>query len=147
MSLQENKEIVRRLTEVRTEALAAIDALMSETIAEDFVNHTPQLGVTPDREGFKQYFLKLAQAFPDLAFDVQDLIAEEDRVVCRSIVRGTHKGPLPGPVTFQPTGKKFEISAIFIMRFREGKVVERWAAPDTFGQLLQLGLVTFKGTS
>jgi predicted ester cyclase len=48
-------------------------------------------------------------------------------------------------VTFQPTGKKFEISAIFIMRISGGKVIERWAAPDTFSQLLQLDLITFKG--
>jgi predicted ester cyclase len=145
MSLEGNKAIVRRLTEMRREDLAAIDAFMNEMFAEDFVNHTPQLGVTPDREGFKQYWLRLTGAFPDLTFDVQDLIAEGDRVVCRSIVWGTHTGPITGPITFQPTGKKFEISAIFIMRIEGGKIIERWAAPDTFNQLLQLDLITFKG--
>jgi predicted ester cyclase len=144
MSLEENKAVVRRLTEMRREDLTRIGEFMDQRVAEDFVNHTPQLGVTPDREGFKQYFLRLATAFPDLEFDVHDLIAEQDRVVCRCTVRGTHTGPLPGPITFQPTGKRFEVSAIFIMRIEKGKVVERWAAPDTFGQLLQLDLVTLK---
>jgi steroid delta-isomerase-like uncharacterized protein len=144
MSLEENKDIVRRLTEMRREDLTAIDAFINEMLAEDFINHTPQLGVSPDREGFKQYFVKLAQAFPDLTFDVQDLIAEGDKVVCRSMVRGTHKGAITGPRRFQATGKKFEISAIFIMRIQGGKIIERWAAPDTLSQLLQLGLIAFK---
>jgi predicted ester cyclase len=146
MSLEEHKAIIRRLTEM-SGADPAVDAVMDELLAEDFVNHTPQLGVTPDRDGFKQYWKKLAAAFPDLTFDIHDLIAEGDRVVCRCTVRGTHAGPLPGPITFEPTGKKFEVSAIFIMRMRNGKIVERWAAPDTFSQLMQLDLITLKRTA
>jgi hypothetical protein len=49
---------------------------MDPLVSEHFESHPPQLGVTPDREGFKQYFLRLATAFPDLEFDVHDLIAE-----------------------------------------------------------------------
>ncbi len=39
---------------------------------------------------------------PDLAFFVEDLFAEGDRVVFRVMIRGTHQGPFMGVA---PTGK------------------------------------------
>mgnify|MGYP002399770338 CR=1 FL=1 len=39
-----------------------------------------------------------------------------------------------------PTGKKFEISVIDIMRFGNGKLIEHWGIPDKLALMEQLGM-------
>ena len=68
---------------------------------------------------------------------IEDLIVEGDKVWGRMTGRGTHKnqfGPLP------PTGKRFEITVIDIMRFKDGKLIEHWGVPDRLALMEQLGM-------
>src|SRR5215469_808256 len=48
----------------------------------------------PDQ--FKPFHRNLRTAFPDLHITIQDTIAEDDKVVVRFLVEGTHKGPRSG---------------------------------------------------
>lgn len=77
----------------------------------------------------------LTGAFPDLKIDIEDLIAEGDRVVARLTFRGTHEGSFRG---IGPTGRAVEFSAIRIYRIIGEQVVETWAIQDTLGLLRQL---------
>jgi len=77
----------------------------------------------------------LTAAFPDLRIDVEDVIAEGDRVVVRLRFRGTHLGPFQG---MEPTGRSVEFGAIRIYRLVEGLVVETWAHQDSLGLVRQL---------
>lgn len=76
-------------------------------------------------------------AFPDLSFIVEELITHDDKVWGRMTARGTHKGQF-GPLP--PTSKKFEITVIDILRFKDGKLVEHWGVPDRLALLEQLGM-------
>ena len=135
---EQNKAIVRRIPEEITSQgkLELIDELFSP----DFVDHTfvPELGLSPGREGIKQFISILRSAFPDIDIKVQDTIAEGDMVVVRNHAQGTHQGEFMG---IPATGKHISWSEMHIVRFADGKLVEHWANVDRLGVLQQLGVV------
>jgi predicted ester cyclase len=77
-------------------------------------------------------------AFGDLRFEVQDEIAEGNKVVQRVIMSGRHIGPLMGR---EPTGKEFAVRHVYIWQIAGDKIVEHWGSRDDLGLLGQLGLV------
>ena len=136
---EENKEIVYRLNDIWQGELEIVD----ELVAEDYRNHNPIVpDAPPGPEGFKQNVSALLTAFPDIDWTIEDLIAEDDKVVFRVIGHGTHEGELMG---IEPTGREVTLSGIVIFRIVDGRVVERWAQFDTIGMLRQLGASTDPG--
>ena len=77
----------------------------------------------------------LTDAFPDLQIEIDEMIAEADRVATRLTFRGTHRGPLRG---IAPTGRTVQFSAHRTYRIAGGKVTQTWATVDIFGLLTQL---------
>ena len=76
--------------------------------------------------------------FPDYHEELQELIAEGDRVVVHLTITGTQLGqwgPLP------PTGKPVRFDEILILRIVDGKVVEQRGIADNLAALRQLGVV------
>ena len=140
MSEEENKAKVRRLIEefINKGNLAVAD----EVFATNFVNHSPAAGTTPDRQGIKQYMTMLHSAFPDFHAAIEDLISGKDKVVVRLMCRGTHRGEFMG---ISPTGRQGSVTAISILRFDGGRVVERWNDTDNLSLLQQLGVVSLRG--
>ena len=134
MSTENNKSIVLRLFE---EVMKGNLAIADELIVEDYTQHSV-FGIPNGREGFKQFFMAFATAVPDAQFDIEDVIAEGDKVVTRYTVKGTQTGALQG---IPPTGKKFSMKGIDIFRVVDGKVVEHWDAVDQLGMLQQLGAI------
>ena len=86
----------------------------------------------------KAFYATLRAAFPDWHAAIEDLFGEGDRVAVRIVESGTMHGPFLG---MEPTGKRFEISAIQICRLEDGKLVEMWGARDTGSMARQLGAV------
>ena len=125
---------MRRLAEelVNKGNLSVVDQIF----ATDFVNHSPDVRITSDREGIKKFITMVRSAFPDYHNIIEDLIAEGDRVVVRVSCRGTHRAEFMG---IAPTGKSVVFEAVSIFRFAGGKVVERWNNTDDLGLLRQLG--------
>lgn len=112
-------------------------ALIDEVYSPDYVGHETS-GPVHGQEGLKQYFMIYRTAFPDAHYTVEDQIADQDKVVTRWSVRGTHQGPLMG---IPPTGKQVMVTAIGLGRFAGGKLVEGWNEFDALGMLQQLGVV------
>ncbi len=133
MSTEENKAIVRRFFEETSRGnLDVLDALMSE----NYVDHNLPPGLPPGREGQRRLIRSYLQAFPDLRFTIEELIAEGDKVVTRGRYQGTQQGELMG---IPPTGKQVNVALIDIVRVADGKFVEHWIEADTLGLLQQLG--------
>jgi predicted ester cyclase len=131
MSTEENKEIVRRY---RTEYVGAGNL----TAAQDLVSEELTLnGERVDLASHKQMITLWHDAFPDLHFTIEDMIAEENRVVERTTFRGTHTGDLFG---IAPTGRQVEGVGILIHHIVDGKIVEIWELLDLYGLLGQLGI-------
>ena len=78
----------------------------------------------------------LRAMLPDLRIEVQDMIADEEKVVSRYISTATD---VSGYMGMPPTGKAIRASAIQIFRFAEGKIAESWTVRDDLGTLWQLG--------
>lgn len=79
----------------------------------------------------------LRAPFPDLEVEVEDVIAEDDRVVTRLTNRSTFEGAFMGE---SPNGNTFDAEAIEIVRFEGGKIAEMWFQLDALGMMDQLGL-------
>jgi len=137
MSAEENKATARRWSEELWGQgnLAVAD----EVIAADYVRHDagdpfPARGP----EDVKKIVGMLRGMLPDLRIEVQDVIAEDDKVVVRYTGVATDtQGYMGRP----PTGKTISSPAIQIFRFEDGMIVESWAVRDDLGTLVQLGHV------
>jgi predicted ester cyclase len=116
--------------------------LIEEIYAPDFVEHYPQPGVPPTREGFKQFVMAYRSAFPDLHYTVEDAIEAGDKIVHRLAASGTMKGDFAG---MSATGKHATWTEIHIGRVADGQVVEHWGLVDQLGLFVQLGIVPAPG--
>jgi steroid delta-isomerase-like uncharacterized protein len=130
---QANKDLVRRyLQQAYDEGRPEI---VDECFAEDYVNHDPAPGLSPDREGEKLLVAMFHEAFPDLKSSVDDQIAEGDMVFTRWSAVGTHQGEIMG---IPPTGRRVTMDGHEVTRIRDGKVVEYWINWDAAGFVRQL---------
>lgn len=136
MSLDQNKQIVRRLVDEAQNAghLDVVDELLSE----DFVDHSPLEGLPGNREGVRILFGALRQAFPDLRVEISEQIAEDDRVVTRKTFRGTHDGPFLG---LPATGSSVRFEVIDILTIRDRRICEHRLVLDKLSLMQQLGAI------
>jgi predicted ester cyclase len=109
-----------------------------ELFSPNFVNHSPEQGVTADLGGLKQYISMMHAAFSDFSATIEDMIAENDKVVVRMRVRGVHTGDFMG---IAPTQKEIDTTTISIVRIDNGKIVERWNVTDRLEIARQLGIL------
>ena len=137
MSTEENKAAERRFLEElwNKHNLGAVN----EHVAPDVVEHNPNVpGQGPGLEGFRQSVEMVLSAFPDFQIQIEDLIAEGDRVVVRWTGGGTHRGEFSG---IPPTNQQVTIEGIEIYRYQGGKRVETWRQFDTMRVAQQLGVI------
>jgi ketosteroid isomerase-like protein len=69
---------------------------------------------------------------------IDDVFEAGDRVVSRFTMSGVQSGSF---MNFSPTGKRYDLPGITILKFRDGKVVQRWSCADRLKQLVQLGVL------
>jgi steroid delta-isomerase-like uncharacterized protein len=141
MSAEESKAIVKRFYEElwNNRALDVAD----EIIAPDCVTHQLRsgaevTGASRGPEAVKHHIKDWLTGFPDLRFDVEQMIAEADHVVSRSCLRGTHTGAWLG---LAPTNKQVSIRMMVIQKIVNGKIAADWVLVESLGLLQQLGLV------
>jgi hypothetical protein len=71
----------------------------------------------------------------DQKFTVEDIIAEDDTVVLRTVNTCVQENFLGVP----GRNRRQTFSAMFILHISNGKVVETWRNADDLGRILQLG--------
>jgi predicted ester cyclase len=136
MSLDGNKELIRRYIQAIDDNKTSDWSVLDEYVAEDFVAHNPPIpGVSLDREGMKQAAEIFRVATPgDHEIGMQ--VAEGDLVVSQISGRGVHAGELLG---IPATNNEVETEGIAIHRIRDGKIVEYWSVTDIARVLQQVG--------
>ena len=112
-------------------------SLIDEIFTTDYVLHM-QDGRTIGRDGFKIEIPELRSSFPDLSITADEWIMAPGKVIARVTWRGTHTGEGLG---IEPSGAKFEATAIYIYRFEGDRIAESWAMFDSLGFRQQLGLL------
>jgi steroid delta-isomerase-like uncharacterized protein len=133
---EKNKEILVRSLDLLTGR--AGPELADEVYSADYVDHNAEGDRGPDR--VKRVADQLRAAFPDLAYTVEQIIADGDFVVLRMTMTGTHKGPLPNS-GLPGTGRQISVKQMHMVRFADGKIAEHWAMRDDLGMLRQLGVI------
>jgi steroid delta-isomerase-like uncharacterized protein len=112
--------------------------LFKEAVSRENIDHDPARGQVPGPEGYRVFFSKLRDAFPDLSVALETLVADEESIAFAYTLTGTQNGSLMG---IAPTGRKIKIRGLQISKFKDGKMVERWGSSDELGMLQQLGVV------
>ena len=132
---EQNKALIRKSFEEWNKGNS--EFFMEATIP-DYVLYSPSGNPNPmSREEAVETVKVLWKGFPDISFNIEELIAVGDKIIVRYVVRGTHEGEFMG---IPATGNKIEVSGIIISRIEDGKFVEEWDEMDSMGMMMQLGM-------
>lgn len=132
MSIEANKTVVRSFFERAWNLgdATAIDAF----IAEDAGGNDPDFGA--GREGFRRHWAEWRAAFPDLHFEIVEMIGERDYVLCRWILTGTHTNEFQGVA---PSGRQIRVEGMSLERVGNGQIVDGFDGWDNLGFRRQIG--------
>lgn len=128
-----NKELLRRFYK---EVYVDWDMeVADEVLSPHFMSHDWPEGGPTGPGAFRDYYSAIRSAIPDARYEIDDLVAEGDRVVVRWRMLGTHKGAF-GDIP--ASGKSIVLKGIAIYRVEEGLLMERWVVSDLHGVLEQI---------
>ncbi|HET8632122.1 MAG TPA: ester cyclase [Thermomicrobiales bacterium] len=119
-----NVAVIRRTYEaINHRDLAAATQEMAPTMMDEW-------------QGNMRFLQSIFDAFPDGHWELEDLLADGDKVAARDTLRGTHAGPFMGVA---PTGKAVTMGELHLWRLAGGKIAAHWVESDLPGLLRQLG--------
>jgi C-1 hydroxylase len=133
MSAEENKSLIRNF-------LASWNQRDMEAMARNWspsMVHYARTGTYGPAEVYS-LMAGFMEAFPDLEFQIDSMVAEGDVVATRMTARATHKQEFMG---IPATGRQITCSVMGMVRIVEGKIVEHWNVMDELYLMQQLGLV------
>jgi len=133
MQPEEIKKIVRReIEEIWNKGnLEAAE----EIVDGDYVLHEAAEEIK-GLDSFKVFARDFRTAFPNAHFDINDVIAEGDKVVVRYTFKGKHDSDYVGIAS---TSKEVTATGIRLSRVADGKLQETWNYLDKLSILVQLG--------
>ena len=132
------QRLVQFMEEVwNTGDVAAVDRFLAEQYTIHSDPGDPWDGQTLSRDGFKNRLTTSRAPFPDLRFDLGDIVAEGDRVAVSWMMRGTQLGALGGR---PPSGRPIEVRGMTIYYFTEGRIAGHRQVVDRLTVAQQLGL-------
>ena len=134
MDIELHKKTTLTLYELLNDGDAAA---IGDLVTPDYQEHDPLPGQGTGREGAIDRFSMLITGLAP-HFTIEDVVAEDDRVVVRWTNDGTHVGEFAG---VPPTGRAFSIGGIDIYRVEDGLLREHWHQVDQLSMLGQLGLL------
>lgn len=115
------------------------DESMRDVSAESLDMYNPGLddGEVHTRAAWAEYLEKSRQGFPDVRFEIEELVADGNVVMVEVTVTGTHEGEFKG---VPPTGRSVEFGGMSTYVVEAGRVVECRTYYDTAALAEQLGL-------
>ncbi|MFN2582828.1 MAG: ester cyclase [Candidatus Dormibacteria bacterium] len=133
---QDNKALVRRYyDEVFNQRRPE---LVDQLAVVDYVEHDPFPGQGSGIADLKARVQLILDAMNPVHFTIEDILAEDDRVVVRWSQQATQTGPFMG---IPPTGRTATFNGIDVHRLRDGRIAEHWHVVDLFALLQQLGAI------
>jgi len=134
LALSDNIEIITRFEQYRAGDRATIDELCDPGV----VDHNPAPDHEPTLAGFKQKVAGFAATFPDLKFDLQDIIASGDTVATRWVVTGSLQQEFMG---IPASGQTIRVEGMNFYRLKAGRVTDIWTQFDGVALMQQLGAI------
>lgn len=105
--------------------------LLKYFISEDFVGVRGLRGAA----GFEEPVTALIRAFPDIQWNVQEIVSDENKVAVRWTWEGTHKAQFQH---YEVTGKSFSNEGMAIYELRDGKIINAQIQTDRLSFLQQM---------
>ena len=93
-------------------------------------------GVGPGLSGIRDFYRAFWAAFPGSRIVLEDVFASGEKVACRVLLQGEHRGAFQG---IAATGAQINVRGITILEFQSGRCIRRWSCMDGVGLLQQLG--------
>lgn len=134
--MEQNKAVVRRWMDAGNERkFEQFDELFT---AETVDHVSGNSGIA----WWKEVFSWIGESFPDWQWSGAVVIAEDDLVMFKAELSGTHRGSrLPFLSGIEPTGKPIIWRHFHLFRLENGLIAEHWASRDDLGVLRQLGAI------
>jgi steroid delta-isomerase-like uncharacterized protein len=137
----DNKALIRRLYEEVWNKRKV--ELVSEIISPSHALQAPNVvGSAVGPEAYKRQLMSFLAGYPDLHWTIEDMIAEDDKVVACWTISGTHRGEYLG---IPATNKKVSVEGITIHHISKGKIMDSYSNWDALGMMQQLGAVPTLG--
>ena len=135
MSIESNRAALAAAVESMN--VPDLDAYM-EIYDPDVVLHGYPPELPPGAVGARVFYEMVLAALLPADAEVQQTVAEGDRISAMFSLRGIHNGEFMG---IPATGNEMELAGQTILRFDEqARIVERWQTADMLGLLQQLGV-------
>ena len=113
------------------------ESLIDTLLHPDYVNHSPgSPTMSTEREGVRWVLRALRTAFPDLRYEIEDMVIGDDAVAVRTAMSGTHRGDFFG---LPATHRSFRVAQMNIEHFRDGRIVAHHRVTDMAELMRQLG--------
>jgi len=109
-----------------------------EIVAEDFLELDPLPGQSQGREGLKEVIAMMRAGFPDIHWVTDESISSGEKVVTRFTWTGTHRGSFLG---IPATGRPVTVKGVVIDRLVNARMTDSRMLMDTFGMMMQLGVI------
>ena len=100
------------------DAAAIVRDVADGYLLESDTNQSPVVG----RDGLRQYASALFLAFPDLLFDVREVVGDGNVVAVTWLASGTHRAEFLG---MRPSGRRTQLHGCTITHFRDGKIARQ----------------------
>jgi steroid delta-isomerase-like uncharacterized protein len=114
-------------------------ALVEELLAKEILFRGSLGAEMRGRSAFCHYMRRVQGAFPDFRNEIEEMVAEGNRVVARLTYTGTHRGEIFGVA---PTGKIVSYAGAAFFRIENGQVAQGWVLGDLTALLGQMGART-----
>jgi predicted ester cyclase/predicted enzyme related to lactoylglutathione lyase len=89
-----------------------------DLLADDYVDHDAPVDTPPGPSATRTYASAMLTDFPDLRFEVEELVTHGQTVALRATWRGTHRG----------TRKALRQRGLVFLHVEDGRLAERWSA-------------------
>jgi|HubBroStandDraft_6_1064221.scaffolds.fasta_scaffold199956_3 steroid delta-isomerase-like uncharacterized protein len=136
MAAKDNVQIARN-------AIAAVNAHDIEGylqyIDDSYIGESETApGPIHGRDGARQTMQTLFQAFPDLHYEIENLMTSGEHVIVQSHLTGTHKGAFAG---IAATNKKASWRNCTVVELKNGKAIRTRVYSDNVTLFRQLGIL------
>lgn len=118
---------------------------VAKLVSNDFASESDTLpAALRGPEAVRQVVQMYVRAFPDLHFEIEQILASADYVITRWRATGTHGGELMG---IPPTNRGAVTHGCTVTEVKNGKMAREWVYWDTGNLLRQLGVLPSPGAS
>lgn len=111
---------------------------LAEVIHPDSFDHMSPPGAPQGFEDVKRTMFWLNGVFSNQRWEIHQVIGDGDMAAVYCTLHADHTGDLMG---IPASGRRIKQPYVHILRFQDGKAIERWGVRDDLALMRQLGVI------